>query len=135
MILRIVIMFVLLGGLTYLLFYGAVDHKYAEKQARLVIENNSGETVSQVVASLIGEPCRVASIANGAQAECIFTGLDTSNYAITFSKANGEEVSKNNLGLVKSGLFWDDKFTIVEGGEVEVTRGLPVTGGVEFTTD
>ena len=135
MILRIVIIFSLLAGLTYLIFYSAVDHKREAKKARLVIENHSGETITKVVATLIGEPCRIQSIENGDRAECIFTDLDTSNYAITFTRSNGEKINKTNLGLVKNGLFWDDKITLGEGGEIEMTRGLPVSNRVDFTTD
>jgi len=135
MILRIIIMFAVLIGLTLAFFYGALDQKYEEKRARLVIESNAGETITKMVVSLIGEPCRVESLANGDQAECIFTSLDNSDYAITFLRSNGEKVNRTNLGHVTSGLFWDDKITLGEGGEVKMTRGLPRTNGVEFTTN
>ena len=135
MVLRILIMLAVLIGLCVAVFYNALDHKYEEKKARLVVENNAGETISQVVVSLIGEPCRVETLANGDQAECIFTDLDKNDYAITFLRENGETVSKGNLGHVTKGLFWDDKITLNEGGEIEVTRGLPFSNGVEFTTE
>lgn len=136
MALRIITIFTViiavLIGLTVLFFYGALEQKHEEKTARLVIENNAGETITKVVVSLIGEPCRVESLANGDQVECIFTDLDRSDYAITFLRSNGEEVNRTNLGRVSSGLFWDDKITLGEGGEVKMTRGLPRSKGVEF---
>ena len=132
MILRIFIMFTALGALALLIYFGALDEKHEEKKARLVVENNSGEPIAQVVVTLTGEPCRVESIANGDKAECVFGNLGMSDYAITFVKSDGGKINKTKLGQVRKGLFWDDKIIIGEGGSVEMSRGMPRANGLEF---
>lgn len=133
MVLRTLIMVVAIGGLTLLIFYGALDEKHEEKKARLVVENNSGDTITEVVVTLTGEPCRVESIASGDQAECVFGGLEESDYALTFVKADGEKINKTDLGHVRKGLFWNDRIILGEDGSIEMSRAMPHANGVDFS--
>lgn len=125
MIARVVIALVVLGALVALFYYGVIDRDYEEKTAQLMVENKSGEAVADVVVTLTGEPCVAKSIENGSQIECVFTKLKMSDYVITFVRANGEKITKNGLGSVTGGLFWNDKITLAENGDVKMTRDPP----------
>ena len=125
MVLRIVIALVVVAALGAWFYFVVVDREYEEKSARLIVENRSGDMVTNVAVTLTEQPCKAESIANDAQIECVFTKLKSSDYAISFVKANGETVTKNGLGHVAGGLFWNDKITLGENGEVNMTREPP----------